>query len=57
MEKLETIDALDSMFKTNPLDNMVRRHKALEREMVPIAQKVEDLRLGYKNCALPRYDH
>jgi len=57
VEKLETIDALDSMFKTNPLDNMVRRHKALEREMVPIAQKVEDLRLGYKNCALPRYDH
>ena len=48
-EKLETIDALDSMFKTNPLDNVLRRHKALEREMIPIAQKVEDIKLGYKN--------
>ena len=46
MEKLETIDALDSMLKTNPLDNMVRRHRALEREMVPIAQRVEDVKLG-----------
>ena len=51
MEKLDYIDALDSMFKTNPLDNMIRRHKALEREMVPIAQRVEDVKISYKNVA------
>ena len=51
VEKLQYIDALDSMFKTNPLDNMIRRHKALEREMMPIAQRVEDVRLSYKTVS------
>ena len=51
MEKLHYIDALDSMFKTNPLDNMIRRHKALEREMMPIAQRVDDVKLSYKTVS------
>ena len=51
MEKLHYIDALDSMFKTNPLDNMIRRHKALEREMMPIAQRVNDVKLSYKTVS------
>ena len=51
MEKLDYIDQLDSMFKTNPLDNMIRRHKTLEREMVPVAQRVEDVKLSMKTLA------
>lgn len=51
VEKLHYIDALDSLFKTNPLDNMIRRHKALEREMMPIAQRVEDVQLSYNTVS------
>jgi len=47
-EKLEYVDSLDSMFTINALDNMIRRHKALEREMVPINEKVEDVKGTYK---------
>ncbi len=47
-EKLEYVDSLDSMFTINALDNMIRRHKALEREMVPINEKVEDVKGAYK---------
>ena len=47
-EKLDYVDSLDSMFTINALDNMIRRHKALEREMVPITEKVEDVKSAYK---------
>ena len=47
-EKLEYVDSLDSMFTINALDNMIRRHKALEREMVPINEKVSDVKGNYK---------
>ncbi len=50
-EKLDYVDSLDSMFTINALDNMMRRHKALEREMVPINEKVEEVKTNYKTVA------
>lgn len=51
-EKLLYIDSLDSMFTVNALDNMTRRHKALKREMVPIKERIGEVRSAYANVNL-----
>ncbi len=48
-EKLLYIDSLDSMFTVNALDNMIRRHKALKREMLPIKERIGEVRTAYSN--------
>lgn len=48
-EKLLYVDSLDSMFTVNALDNMTRRHKALQRELVPMKERVDEVRVAYSN--------
>ena len=48
-EKLLYTDSLDSMFTVNALDNMTRRHKALKREMIPIKERIDEVRADYAN--------
>lgn len=50
-EKLLYVKSLDTMFTVNALDNMTRRLKALKREMVPIKEKVGEVRVAYANVA------
>lgn len=50
-EKLLYVESLDTMFTINALDNMTRRHKALKREMVPIKEKVGEVKVAYNNVA------
>ena len=37
------------MFTVNALDNMTRRHKALKREMIPIKERIDEVRTAYAN--------
>ena len=48
-EKLLYVDSLDSMFTVNALDNMTRRHKALKRELIPIKERISEVRAAYAN--------
>ena len=48
-EKLLYVDSLDSMFTVNALDNMTRRHKALKREMIPIKERIDQVKAAYAN--------
>ena len=50
-EKLLYVKSLDTMFTVNALDNMTRRLKALKREMVPIKERVNEVRVAYANVA------